>query len=475
MWEPVIGLEVHAQLSTDTKMFCPCRNVYGDPPNTHACPVCLGLPGSLPVANGKAIRYALKLGLALGCEITRYSRFARKNYFYPDLPKGYQISQYEEPLCRGGSAIIRQNGGLKEISLVRIHLEEDAGKSLHSEDGEGTRVDFNRCGVPLVEIVSEPVIQSPQQAREFLTRLKQILQYLDICDCNMEQGNLRCDANISLRRKGETELGVKTEIKNMNSFRSVERGLKYEILRQTEILENGGEVEQVTLLWNEEEQRAEIMRTKEHAHDYRYFPDPDLVPMVISDELIEEVRKDLVELPQEKEKRFMESYGIRPDDAVVLASDPHLAGYFEEAVREGGNPSEVAKWILGEMLRILKDRSMDVESFPVRPDRFVELLRAVDSGVINSLTAKLIFRKMLETDKSPNEIIEVEHLAQLSDADELRSAIDKILADSPDEVSRYREGKKSLLGFFMGQVMRETGRKSDPRAVRELLLKALDE
>lgn len=474
-WEPVIGLEVHAQLSTDTKMFCGCKNAFGDPPNTHVCPVCLGLPGSLPVANEKAIEYALKLGLALGSEITRYSRFARKNYFYPDLPKGYQISQYEEPLCNGGSATIRQNGKLEDIPLIRIHLEEDAGKSIHSENGEGTRIDFNRCGVPLVEIVSAPVIKSPQEARRYLIRLKQVLQYLDICDCNMEEGNLRCDANISLRAKGETGLGIRTEMKNMNSFRSVERGLTYEIVRQAKILEEGGKIEAVTLFWNETEQRAEIMRTKEEAHDYRYFPDPDLVPIVISDEQLSGIQQNLVELPHEMENRFAEFYGLRMDDVVILVSDIHLANYYEDAIRLGGDPLSVSKWILGVMLRILKNQSMSSESFPIGPDRLVELLKAVESGLINRNTAKVVYKKMLTIDKSPTEIIETAHLAQISNSEKLQSVIDEVITGSPEEVLRYRGGKKSLLGYFMGRVMRRTGGKSDPGVVRKLLKQSLED
>ena len=472
-WEPVIGLEVHAQLSTETKMFCGCKNIYGDPPNSHTCPVCLGLPGALPVANEKAIQYALKLGVALGSEITRFSRFARKNYFYPDLPKGYQISQFEEPLCRGGAVVIRQGDGLKEIHLTRIHLEEDAGKSIHGT-GEGTRIDLNRSGVPLVEIVSEPEIQSAEEAKEYFARLRLTLEYLSICNCNMEQGNLRCDANISLRKRGETELGVKTEMKNMNSFRSVERGLDYEIRRQAEILEQGGEIEQVTLLWDEVSQKAEIMRTKEESHDYRYFPDPDLVPMEVTDEDMRRAWEALVELPHEKEVRFFSEYGLRLDDVLILVSDPCLADYFEETVALGSEAAATSKWILGEMRRNLKDRSLDVASFPLRPDRFAQLLKAVDEGVVNVNSAKLIFRTMLDRSETPRQIIESSGLALVSAESELQAAIDEVLADSAAEVSRYREGKKSLFGFFMGQVMKKTGGKSDPQVIRNMLTKALN-
>ncbi|MFQ6616097.1 MAG: Asp-tRNA(Asn)/Glu-tRNA(Gln) amidotransferase subunit GatB, partial [Fidelibacterota bacterium] len=376
-WEAVIGLEAHAQLSTRTKMFCSCLNAYGDPPNTHTCPVCLGLPGSLPVPNARAIEYALRLGVALGCEITPFSRFARKNYFYPDLPKGYQISQYEEPLCRGGSVKIRLGGSTKEIPLIRIHLEEDAGKSIHAHRDNGTAVDFNRCGVPLVEIVTEPVIRTPLEARVYLSTLKQILQYLDICDCNMEEGNLRCDANISVRPRGKSVMGTKTEMKNLNSFRSVERGLEYEIERQAGLLKKGEKVDHVTLLWNEELRKAEVMRTKEEAHDYRYFPDPDLVPVTVSEKRLSEIRAALPELPHEREERLVKEFALRLEDVLILTSDPGFADYFEEAVDLGADPKEASKWMVGEVTRILKEKSWEMEAFPVRPDRFVALLDSV--------------------------------------------------------------------------------------------------
>ena len=473
-WEPVIGLEVHAQLSTQTKMFCGCRNVYGASPNSYTCPTCLGLPGALPVANEKAVAYTLRLGLALGSEITQFSRFARKNYFYPDLTKGYQISQYDEPLCVGGTVTVRWKGEIREMSLTRIHLEEDAGKSLHAEKGNGTKVDFNRCGVPLVEIVSEPVIRSPGEARAYLTRLKQILEYLNICDCNMEEGNLRCDANISLRPKGEIEFGVKTEMKNMNSFRGVERGLASEIVRQAQVLDGGGEVEQVTLLWNEAEQKAEVMRTKEEAHDYRYFPDPDLVPLSVSDGDLDSVRLSLVEMPYEREERFVNQYGLRLEDALILTSEKSLAGYFEETVSAGAKPVEAAKWILGEVLSIIKDGGMSVSSFSVTPDQFAGLLNSVKSGTINNTTGKDILRKMVKSDLAAAEIIEKEGLAQVSDESALSEAVAQVIADNPDELAKYREGKKVLVGFFMGEVMKATGGKSDPKAVKKLLTASLE-
>ena len=473
-WEPVIGLEVHAQLSTRTKMFCGCRNSYGAPPNSYTCPTCLGLPGALPVANEQAVNFALRLGLALGCEITQLSRFARKNYFYPDLTKGYQISQYDEPLCVGGQVTFRWENEVKEIALTRIHMEEDAGKSIHTGNGDGTKVDFNRCGVPLVEIVSEPVIKSPEEAKAYLVRLKQILEYLNICDCNMEEGNLRCDANISVRPLGESKFGVKTEMKNMNSFRGVERGLTSEIVRQAQVLDEGGEVEQVTLLWNEAEQKAEVMRSKEEAHDYRYFPDPDLVPLSVSDNNLDSIRSSLVEMPYEREERFVNQYGLRLEDVLVLTSEKLLADYFEETVSAGAEPTEATKWIMGEVLSIIKDGGMSVSSFPVMPDQFAGLLNSVKNGTVNVATGKDILRKMVNSDLTAAEIIKKEGLAQVSDESALSEAVAHVVANNPDELGRYREGKKGLFGFFMGEVMKVTDGKSDPNVVKKLLTSSLE-
>ena len=472
-WEPVIGLEVHAQLSTKSKMFCGCQNKYGSKPNSNTCPTCLGLPGALPVANAEAVKYALRLGIALGSKITKFSRFSRKNYFYPDLTKGYQISQYDEPICQGGEVIIRWEGLVKNIELTRIHLEEDAGKSIHAQTGNGTQVDFNRCGVPLVEIVTEPVITSPFEARAYLDRLKQILEYLDICDCNMEEGKLRCDANVSIRPKGERQLGTKTEMKNMNSFRGVERGLSSEIVRQAKVLENGGQVEQVTLLWNETDQRAEVMRTKEDAHDYRYFPDPDLVPLLVNDGDLIEAKTSVSELPYEKEERFIKDYKLRLEDALILTSDNKLSNYYERSVKAGASPDHAAKWILGEVLGIINEEGMTIDTFRVKPDRFAGLLTSIKMGKINNATGKEVLRKMLSNTLTADEIIQNDGLAQVSDKSSLSKIISKVLDENPDQLDRYRSGKKALFGFFMGEVMKVTRGKSDPKVLKDLLVLAL--
>lgn len=471
-YEPVIGLEVHAQLLTESKIFCSCRNLYGAPPNTLTCPICLGMPGTLPVLNRKAVEFALKMGLATNCQIASYTRFARKNYFYPDLPKGYQISQYDEPLCQHGRIKIRVNDTEKYIGITRIHLEEDAGKSIHGS--EDTLIDFNRCGVPLIEIVSEPDMHSPAEAYAYLTKLKQILEYLGICDCNMEEGSLRCDANISLRLKGQQEFGVKTEMKNMNSFRGVERALYFEIERQARLLEQGQPILKQTLLWDEDKGEARPMRTKEESDDYRYFPEPDLVPLTVDQEWIDPIKVTLPELPDAKYERFINQYKLRPYEANLLTSDVSLAQYFETVTQHVQEPLLVSKWIVSEILRVLSESKITMPDFPVSPDQFAELLNLVKNESITPNVAKEVFQKMVTTGDSATSIVNREGLLQVKDDAQIETIIQQVLAENPNEITRYREGKKNLFGFFMGQVMKKTQGKANPELTSRLLKKYLD-
>jgi len=471
-FEPVIGLEVHAQLLTDTKIFCSCKNAYGAPPNSLTCPVCLGMPGTLPVLNRKAVEYAIKMGLATDCSITAFSRFARKNYFYPDLPKGYQISQYDEPLCRNGKLKIQVNGVEKNIGITRIHLEEDAGKSIHGFDN--TLVDFNRCGVALIEIVSEPDLRSPEEAYDYLIKLKQILEYLEICDCNMEEGSLRCDANISLRPIGEEKFGTKTEMKNMNSFRGVERALRFEIERQKAILEKGKNIIQQTMLWDEAKGEARPMRSKEESHDYRYFPEPDLVPLEVDENWKTKILNDLPELPDQKYFRFLNKYNLRHYDAAILTSDKYLAEYFERVNDLINDPQLVSKWIQGEVLRTLSQKNLTSKQIPLAAENLGELLNLIKAGTISANIAKEVFDKMVENNESAKIIVEREKLIQVSDDSELEQIIQTVISENPNEVERYRRGAKNLFAFFMGQVMKKTKGKANPSVANNLLRKALD-
>ncbi|UCH09559.1 MAG: Asp-tRNA(Asn)/Glu-tRNA(Gln) amidotransferase subunit GatB [Fidelibacterota bacterium] len=474
-WESVIGLEVHAQLATESKMFCRCQRTYGEPPNSRTCPVCLGYPGVLPVLNEQAVEFALRLGQAVGCTVRSLSRFARKNYFYPDLPKGYQISQYEEPLCEGGSvSFYMEDGTSKTVGITRIHLEEDAGKAIHGLEDE-SYIDFNRCGTPLVEIVSEPDIRSPQEARRYLERLKQTLEYTGVSEADMEKGHLRCDANISVRPRGREEFGTRTEMKNLNSFRGVMRGLTYEIERQVGILEQGGEVEQCTLTWDESAGETHLLRTKEEAQDYRYFPEPDLVPLIIDPAHVEEIRAGLPELPAALEARFTEKYGLRFEDIETLTSDRELAAYYEAVVKGGVTPQETAQWVRGEVLRVLNEEQQKIGEFPMPPEALAELVQLVSEGTINRNTGKSVFDKMLQERLSAGAIVERDELAQVSDSSALEETVRQVLEGLPEELERYRKGETKLQGFFMGQVMRATRGKGDPQVVKDLLQRLLDE
>ncbi|SYZ73814.1 Aspartyl/glutamyl-tRNA(Asn/Gln) amidotransferase subunit B [Candidatus Zixiibacteriota bacterium] len=476
-FEPVIGLEVHAQLTTASKIFCGCKNEYGLPPNTLTCPVCLGLPGALPVLNKQAVEYAMKMILAVEGEVNLRSIFARKNYFYPDLPKGYQISQYDHPIGERGSVKVRYgNGESKVIRIKRIHLEEDAGKSLHPErGGYYTRVDLNRCGVPLIEIVTEPDITSPAEAREYLIKLKQILRYLNICSGDMEKGHLRCDANVSVRPLGSSELGTKTEVKNMNSFRWVEKALAFEIERQVGVIKSGGSIEQVTMLWDEKKQASEPMRTKEESHDYRYFPEPDLVNLVVDETWLKEVKNGLPELPDKRAKRFVNQYGIPEYDAGVLTESRELADYYEEVMNSFDNGKAASNWIMVELLKVINEEGAAIESFRIGPPMIAELLNSVKEGVISGKMAKEVFEEMVQTGRRPNEIIKSRGLVQVTDESVLKEIIAKIIRENPDNLKKYRSGKSQIFGYFVGQVMKETGGKANPGLVNRLLKEKLDE
>ncbi len=475
-YEPVIGLEVHAQLLTRSKIFCGCSTSFGEEPNSQACPVCTGQPGSLPVINRKAVEFAIKLGLATHCRIAPYSLFARKNYFYPDLPKGYQISMYEYPLAEHGFIEITVQGEKRRISIIRIHMEEDAGKLKHGETPETARfsyVDFNRTGVPLVEIVSGPDISSPQEAGEYLRRLRAILQYLEVCTGDMEKGTFRCDANVSVRPKGQVEFGTRTELKNMNSFRHVEKALDYEIRRQIRVLNDGEKVVQETRLWDADQNITISMRGKEEAHDYRYFPDPDLVPLKIDEIWIEEIQKSLPELPDQKKERFVKDYKIPEYDAEILTSTKAMANYFEECVRLFPDPKTVSNWMMGDLLRELKKDEREVDQCPVAPRHLAGMLSMVKEGTISGKIAKEVFEEMYRTGDLPEKIVKEKGWVQILDTGEIEGAIRRVMDANPKLVEDYQKGKEKVFGFLVGEVMKETKGKANPKLVNELLRKKL--
>ncbi len=469
-FEPVIGLEVHAQLKTRTKIFCSCSTAFGAPPNTHVCPVCLGLPGVLPVLNRNVLAFSLRMALATGCRINHESRFARKNYFYPDLPKGYQISQYERPIAEHGRIeIVTAAEGAATIGITRIHMEEDAGKLVHDPDEPVSRVDLNRTGVPLIEIVSEPDLRSPAQAGAYLRKLRAVVRYLEICDGNLEEGSFRCDANVSLRPQGQTDFGTRAEIKNLNSFRNVERALSYEIERQRECLLEGEDVVQETRLWDPEKNRTFSMRGKEEAHDYRYFPDPDLLPVVIDEAWIDAIRAELPELPDARQQRYIETLGLSIEDAVRLAAARETGDYFEACLADFPQAKPVANWVLGDLAALLNASGRRIEDSPVPPQALARLLALIDQGTISGKIAKTVFEQMAATGKNAEAIVAEQGLVQMSDSAELEAIVDRVMADAPEEVAAYRNGKTKLMGFFVGQVMKATRGKANPRKVNEIL------
>ncbi len=485
-YEAVIGLEVHAQLFTKTKIFCGCSTRFGEPPNTRVCPICMGMPGVLPVLNKEAVDFAIKTAIAANSGIAPFCKFARKNYFYPDLPKGYQISQYELPLAKGGYIEILVNGDVKKIGITRIHMEEDAGKNIHGTTESISYVDFNRAGVPLLEIVSEPDIKTPEDASEYLKKLRDILRYLEVCDGDMEKGSFRCDANVSIRPVGEKSFGVKTEIKNMNSFKFVQQALAYEIERQREVLKEGGTIVQETRLWDAEKGITVSMRTKEYAHDYRYFPEPDLLPLVVNDEWIEKLKKGLPELPDAKRERFVMEYSLPEYDAALLTSSKSLANYYEECISlytSEIKPHEnifkeraktVSNWIMVDLLRLLKTNGKEIEECPIRPHHIAGMLRLIDNGTISGKIAKMVFEEMYKTGRNADTIVTEKGLVQVTDEAEILRVIDEVLQENPNQVEEYRKGKDKLFGFFVGQIMKRSAGKANPAMVNELLRKRLE-
>lgn len=478
-YEAVIGLEVHSQMLTHTKAFCGCSTKFGNPPNSNVCPVCLGMPGVLPVLNKQLVEFAIKMGLATHCRITPNSIFARKNYFYPDLPKGYQISQFEEPICVGGFVEIeRKDGTKKKVGLVRIHMEEDAGKSIH-DMGSDTMVDLNRCGVPLLEIVSEPDIRTGEEAYLYLQQIRQTVTYLGICDGNMEEGSLRCDANVSIRIRGEEKLGTKVEIKNLNSFRNVERAIDVEIERQYLLIESGGRVKQETLLYDADSNEVRSMRSKEEANDYRYFPDPDLVPVVIDDGWIERVRVEQPELPMERRDRYMRDFSLPKYDAEILTGEKEVADYYEGVVsgfkvKSNEAYKQASNYLMTDVLRVVNEKSIGISEFTIRPQQLSRMIDLINEGTISTKLAKEVFEEMLQSGQDPDVIVEKKGLRQVSDESEIGKVVDDVLQSNPDEVQKYIGGKQKLFGFFVGEIMKKTRGKANPKILNDLLRQKLE-
>lgn len=476
-YEAVIGLEVHTELQTTTKIFCSCRTSFGADPNTNVCPVCLGLPGVLPVLNKKVLEYAVRAGLALNCEISRFSKFDRKNYYYPDLPKNFQTSQFDLPICEHGYLDVEVDGEKRRIRITRAHMEEDAGKLVHHgtsiTDSDYSLVDYNRTGTPLLEIVSEPDMRSAKEAVAYMEKMRAILQYVGISDCRMEEGSLRCDANVSVRPVGQKELGTKTEIKNINSFKGVERAIEYEAMRQAELLEDGGKVVQETRTWDEKEGVTKSMRTKEEANDYRYFPEPDLVPFTVSDEYIENIRKSLPELPDARKERYMKEFGLSSEDAVFMTNDKATADYFEAAVAAGADPKAAVNWLMGEFASQLSTDGIEIDKAPVSAENLAALLKLISKGTISGKIAKKVFATMWKEGGNPDDIVKAQGLVQISDTAELSKLVDEVVGNNPKAVEDFKAGKKKAVGALVGQIMKVTKGKANPRVINELLNKKL--
>ena len=473
-YEVVIGLEVHAELSTKTKIFCSCPTAFGAAPNTHTCPICMAMPGTLPVLNEKVVEYAVKAGLATNCEISRNSKNDRKNYFYPDLPKAYQISQFDKPLCEHGYVEIDTKEGKKKIRITRIHIEEDAGKLNHDEFGGGSLVDLNRAGVPLIETVSEPDIRSAEEAESYLRKLKSIFEYIEVSDCKMQEGSLRADVNVSVKKKTDTKLGTRTEMKNMNSFRSIVRAIEYEVDRQIDILEDGGTITQETLRWDDVSGKTFPMRDKEDAQDYRYFPEPDLVAIRLSDEYIENVKKTLPELPERRKKRYLEDYGLSQKDATLLTASKYLSDLFEGTLNIYGKPKAIANWILSDISRILNEKEIEANEIPFTSKELAKVIELIDKGTISSAIAKKIIEELFENPKNPEDIIKEKGWVQISDEGAIKEVVLKILDKNPQSISDYKAGKDRALGFLVGQAMKETKGKANPQILNKMFLEELN-
>lgn len=472
-YEAVIGLEVHTELQTTTKIFCGCKTSFGAEPNTNVCPVCLGLPGVLPVLNKRVLEFAVRAGLALNCEISRFSKFDRKNYYYPDLPKNFQTSQFDLPICERGHLDIEVNGEKKQIRITRAHMEEDAGKLVHHgtsiTDSDYSLVDYNRTGTPLLEIVTEPDMRSAKEAVAYLEKMHAILQYIGISDCRMEEGSLRCDANVSVRPVGQKELGTKAEIKNINSFKGVEKAIEYEALRQAEILEDGGKIIQETRTWDEKEGVTKSMRTKEEANDYRYFPEPDLAPFTVSEEYIEDIRKTLPELPDERRERYIANFGLSSTDAQYMTNDKDTSDYFEKVVAAGADPKASVNWIMGEFASQLSNAGIEIAKAPVTPENLAKLLALIAKGTISGKIAKKVFAEMWKDGADPEEIVKAQGLVQISDTGALKELVVKVIANNPKAVEDFKAGKKKAVGALVGQIMKETKGKANPKVINELL------
>ncbi len=473
--EIVIGLEVHVHLKTKTKAFCGCSTEFGNEPNSQTCPVCLGMPGSLPVLNKQFLELGIRTALALGCEIAEFTKFDRKNYYYPDLPKNYQISQYDLPMSHRGFIMIEIEGKQKKIGITRVHMEEDAGKLIHDEKKPVSYVDYNRTGMPLLEIVSEPDMSSPDEAYEYLTNLKAILRYLEVSDCDMEKGSLRCDANISIRKKGDKKLGVKTELKNMNSFKAVRQALGFEAARQEKTLNDNGKITQETLLWDENKCVTVSMRTKEEAHDYRYFPEPDLVPFTISKEQISEIRSSIPELPKERKARFLSKLKLSYEDANILTEDKYLADYFEKCLTKYNEPKQICNWIIGPVLQELNENNSSIDRIQLKPESLISLIKLVKNNTISNLAGKDVLKHVIKTGKTPEELIKEMDLTQVSDETALQDAVDAVIKENSKSVNDYKSGKENAVMFLVGQVMKKTRGKANPKLVKEMLIRGLSD